>query len=103
MEYLLIGEAVPISGSVRGEETITVVGLSRHDYRRKRRHYYEQILHPWLVRYAEAHDDGNEVELEVLRGEIERLMRDRAQYAGFVRAFARQHSLPVTVPDPGTV
>ena len=98
LEYRLIGRAVPMHGSVRGETTIEVVGLSKEHHWRERRRHFEKVLLPWLARYAEARDDSDEVGMEALRGEMERLMDSRAKYAGFVRAFVREYGLPVSVP-----
>ena len=97
LEYRLIGRAVPANSSVRGKTTIDVVGLSTDHHRQRRRRHYERVLLPWFGRYMEAYDDDDEVAMESLRDEIERRMDGGAEYAGFVRAFARQNKLPVTV------
>lgn len=100
-EYRLVGQAVPTSGSARGETTIEVVGLSARGHVQARRRHFELELLPWLRQYADACDRNDEGEKESLRGRLEYLMEGRATYAGFVRAFARQHRLPVTVPGLG--
>ena len=101
-EYRVIGRAVPVNGSARGTSTIEVVGLADDHHCRQRRLHYERVLWPWLQDYAEASDRNDDEERDRLLGRMEQLMRGESQYTGFVRAFARQHRLPITVPGGGT-
>lgn len=101
-EYRLVGQAVAINGSALGGTTIEVVGLSDRSHVQARRRHFELELLPWLRQYADACDRDDEWEKESLRGRLEHLMGGGAKYAGFVRAFAQQHRLPVTVPELGT-
>ena len=97
-EYRLMGQAVPTNGSSRGDTTIEVVGLTMKHHRQRRRRHYERVLLPWLQRHTDAHDDGDEAAIKSLRDEMERHMDGTAEYASFVRAFARQYELEVAVP-----
>ena len=97
-EYRLLGRAVPMGGSPRGSATIDVVGLTADYHRQERRHHYEDVLHPWYVRWGRACDRNEEEEKRNLLAEMRRLMGGASKYAGFVRAFAREHSLPVAAP-----
>ena len=98
-EYRLVGQAVRVPGSARGETTIEVVGLSQNHHPEERRRHLVQVLLPWLDRYSNAREDDDEGEIEFLLGELGRHMDSRAEYAGFVRAFARAYRLPLSVPE----
>ena len=97
-EYRLLGQAVRVPGSARGETTIEVVGLSRNHHSKERRRHFVQVLLPWLERYTEARENDDEVEIEFLLDELGRHMESPAEYAGFARAFARDYSLLLSVP-----
>ena len=98
LEYRLIGRTVSTKKSQRGDTTIKVVDLNSDQHWRERRRYYSQTLHPWLALFTDASERNDVPEVRDLRARIGRLMDGSAMYAGFVRAFARQHKLRVTVP-----
>lgn len=97
-EYRLLGQAVRVPGSTRGERTIEVVGLSKKHHRKERRRHFEQVLFPWLKRYVKARDDNDAAEIDSLLRELGRHTDSPAEYAGFARAFARDYSLPLSAP-----
>ena len=101
-EYRLLGRAVPMGGSARGSATIDVVGLTADYHRQERRRHYEEVLHPWYVRWGRACDRNDEEEKRNLLADMRRLMVGASKYAGFVRAFAREHNLPVAAPAGST-